>query len=84
MRKKLILLLFLFMVGFITLSLSGCAVRGGFYGPPVPQSYGPPPPPPQGPPPPPPQGPQPYGPPPPPPSQGPQPYGPSFQGQVYP
>ncbi len=84
MRKNLILLFFLFMVGFITLSLSGCAVRGGFYGPPVPQSYGPPPPPPQGPPPPPPPGPQPQGPPPPPPSQGPQPYGPSFQGQVYP
>ena len=70
MRKNIILLLFLLMVGFITLSVSGCAVRGGFYGPPAPQSYGPPSPPPQG--------------PPPPSPQGPRPYGPSFQGQVYP
>ncbi len=86
MGKKMILLLFLLMVGFITLSFSGCAVRGGFFGPRHPRyyrRYGPPPPPPgpghsYGPPP----GPPP--PPPPPPGPGPQPYGPSFQGQVYP
>ncbi|MHB8282318.1 MAG: hypothetical protein ACYDDE_05890 [bacterium] len=86
MRKKMILLLFLLMIGFITISFSGCAVRGGFFGPRHPRynrGYGPPPPgpgpqPSYGPPPPPP------GPPPPPPS-GPGPsYGPSFQGQVYP
>ncbi|MHB1679951.1 MAG: lipoprotein [bacterium] len=73
MRRKLVLIFFLAVIGFVTLSLSGCAVRGGLYGPPVSQSYGPPPPPPP-----------PQGPPPPPQGPGPQSYGPSFQGQVYP
>jgi hypothetical protein len=59
MKKKMILLLFLLMVGFVTLSVSGCAVRGGFFGPQP--SYGPPPPQPS-PPPPPPPGPQSSGP----------------------